>query len=343
MKPQSRVTIRDVAAAAGVSAMTVSNVINRRHSFVSERTRAIVLREIERLNYRVNVHGKNLRNRDARSLGFVHLASELSEAASDVVALLAALFRLRASPAFEMSVATVYESQLDDEALAPGAVADIHVVYPQLMAARAMQSLPLLLSRLSPVIVVGARKFSALAERQSAAIVPFDRADGAALLVDHLALRRARRLTYVSKLQDWRRETRLAALRAAVRRIRRPGTAFFEAVLARPGELTFPIVEALFARGADRPDAIVVDAEAMALDVIAAAEMHGLRVPGDVKVASFEVADPTDGWLTGLWQDSDAVALVIDRTASQIEAGQSGDGEADTTGSITLRIGRSTA
>ncbi|WP_461071652.1 LacI family DNA-binding transcriptional regulator [Streptomyces pseudoechinosporeus] len=52
-------TIRDVAKAAGVSAMTVSNVIND-HPNVRSATREKVLEAMARLDYRVNVAARNL-------------------------------------------------------------------------------------------------------------------------------------------------------------------------------------------------------------------------------------------------------------------------------------------
>ncbi|WP_299035688.1 LacI family DNA-binding transcriptional regulator [uncultured Pseudokineococcus sp.] len=52
--------MRDVAAAAGVSTMTVSNVLSGRRP-VSEETRAAVLGAVERLGYQVNVAARSLR------------------------------------------------------------------------------------------------------------------------------------------------------------------------------------------------------------------------------------------------------------------------------------------
>ena len=66
-----RVTIKDVAAAARVSPMTVSNVLNGKNQFVSERTRKIVEREIDRLNYRIQQHARSLRVSHRRSVGIV--------------------------------------------------------------------------------------------------------------------------------------------------------------------------------------------------------------------------------------------------------------------------------
>ena len=61
-------TIQDVAKAAGVSAMTVSNVIND-HPNVREATREKVLQAMARLDYRVNVAARNLRKGRTGTIG----------------------------------------------------------------------------------------------------------------------------------------------------------------------------------------------------------------------------------------------------------------------------------
>ena len=65
-----RVTLRDVAQAAGVSLKTASNVINGSGRMTDE-TRAKVESVIKDLDYRVNVAARNL-NRD--HTGFITLA-----------------------------------------------------------------------------------------------------------------------------------------------------------------------------------------------------------------------------------------------------------------------------
>ena len=62
------VTMSDVAKAAGVSAMTVSNVING-HPYVSDATRLKVTEAIDRLGYRVNVAARNLRSGSTGVIG----------------------------------------------------------------------------------------------------------------------------------------------------------------------------------------------------------------------------------------------------------------------------------
>ena len=62
-------TVRDVAKAAGVSPMTVSNVLNN-HPHVRPATRERVLKAIDDLGYRVNVAARNLRAGRTNTIGF---------------------------------------------------------------------------------------------------------------------------------------------------------------------------------------------------------------------------------------------------------------------------------
>ena len=66
-----RITLREVAAAAGVSAMTVSNVLLGRLGRVSADTRARIEREINRLGYRPHSAARGLRTAEWRSIGML--------------------------------------------------------------------------------------------------------------------------------------------------------------------------------------------------------------------------------------------------------------------------------
>lgn len=63
--------LKDVAAHAGVSIKTVSNVINRRHEEVGPQTRARVLAAVDELGYRPHAVAKDLRLRRTNTIGFV--------------------------------------------------------------------------------------------------------------------------------------------------------------------------------------------------------------------------------------------------------------------------------
>ena len=70
MRGRKRVTIRDVAAAAGVSHQTVSRVLNRRPD-VADETRARVWQVIEEMNYRPSAIARSLSQQRSLTLGIV--------------------------------------------------------------------------------------------------------------------------------------------------------------------------------------------------------------------------------------------------------------------------------
>ena len=68
-----KITIREVAEAAKVTMMTVSNVVNGRTSQMSKETREKVQAVIEQLDYRPNHAAKTLRTKSSLSIGMVIL------------------------------------------------------------------------------------------------------------------------------------------------------------------------------------------------------------------------------------------------------------------------------
>jgi LacI family transcriptional regulator len=70
VRSSSRVTIRDVAARAGVSVATVSKVINQRYG-VAEETNARVLAVIEELGYEASLVAQSLRNHRTNVIGIL--------------------------------------------------------------------------------------------------------------------------------------------------------------------------------------------------------------------------------------------------------------------------------
>ena len=67
---KEKATIRDVAAAAGVSVATVSYVLNGKKK-VSEQTRNEVLEVIRRLDYVPDLNARGLSKKDTRLIGVV--------------------------------------------------------------------------------------------------------------------------------------------------------------------------------------------------------------------------------------------------------------------------------
>src|SRR3569833_4147944 len=89
MQPSSRVTIRDVAARAGVSVATVSKVINERYG-VSAATRARGRAVIEELGYEASLVAQSLRNHRTNVIGILvadlePFSTELLKGAADAI------------------------------------------------------------------------------------------------------------------------------------------------------------------------------------------------------------------------------------------------------------------
>ena len=89
VEPGSRVTIRDVAARAGVSVATVSKVINNRYG-VASGTQARVQAVIEELGYEASLVAQSLRNQRTNVIGILvadlePVSTELLKGAADAI------------------------------------------------------------------------------------------------------------------------------------------------------------------------------------------------------------------------------------------------------------------
>lgn len=89
MEPSSRITIRDVAAAAGVSVATVSKVINGRYG-VSAATLARVQAVIDEMGYEASLVAQSLRNHRTNVIGLLvadlePFSTELLKGAADAI------------------------------------------------------------------------------------------------------------------------------------------------------------------------------------------------------------------------------------------------------------------
>ena len=89
MEPRTRITIRDVAARAGVSVATVSKVLNQRYGVAAD-TNARVQAVIEELGYEASLVAQSLRNHRTNVIGILvadlePFSTELLKGAADAI------------------------------------------------------------------------------------------------------------------------------------------------------------------------------------------------------------------------------------------------------------------
>ncbi|WP_426321626.1 LacI family DNA-binding transcriptional regulator [Microbacterium sp. E-13] len=269
----SRVGVRDVARAAGVSTQTVSRVINE-HPNIRPETRDRVLRAIADLGYRVNNAARTLGTRTTRTLGVIASDATLYGPAVGIAALEAA-----ARDAGRW-IATAYadgsaEASVRDAAdrLLGQGVDGLVVLAPH------ATTLPALVGA-HPGIVITALHTGPGADRQEA---------GAALAVAHLVGLGHRRIGRVAGPEEW-----LEAQSRERGMLRALADAGIEAAPCWTGDwsaasgaaLASPIAAAAAAPGG--PTAIAAANDQMALGLIAGLRGAGLDVPGDISIVGFD-------------------------------------------------------
>jgi LacI family transcriptional regulator len=276
MQPSSRVTIRDVAAHAGVSVATVSKVINERYG-VSAATLAKVRAVIDELGYEASLVAQSLRNHRTNVIGILvadlePFSTELLKGAADAI---------RGS-GFEL---VVYS--------AGGRTGDPHGWEKRY------------LSRLSGTLVDGAVLVTPAVSLEAVPGTPVvavdphtgpshlptidsDNLRGAQLATEHLLELGHRRIAFLAGRPD----LQSAELRKAgyLRALEAAGVPV-DAGLIRAGAYD-PEISAASAHdlltGPDRPTAVFAANDISAIATVGAARGLGLSVPDDLSVVGFD-------------------------------------------------------
>ncbi|MBZ9939406.1 LacI family transcriptional regulator [Mesorhizobium sp. BR1-1-16] len=280
-----RATIKDVAKAADVSAMTVSNVLNERLQFVSPATKKRVEREIERLGYRRQANARNLRVAEQRSIGMV-IVDESPAFLADFFTcqVVAGLANVLNGADFTLTVQGMHGDQLSSSmimrnfevagfcAMISGHDADRHAAIRQLVNL----DQPLIVFQ-EPIALPGA-DFCTIRQ---------DDCGGGRLIGDHLLARRVEDFLAIVPSQDW------PAIEMRVKGLR-------ESLAANGGAARLTVITAASESFADVQEAVARYLAANPLpgaivganDPIATAAMlylfdHGIRVPDEVRIVGF--------------------------------------------------------
>lgn len=286
-KLDSRWTSRDIAAAAGVSQATVSNVLNRPEVVATE-TRERVRRAMESMNFVINDSARTLRAGRSRTLGVVAL--DLSNpfwgevtrgvshaaAARDYSVLLASSGESRQG---EQKLLRLFEQHRVDGVL----VSSVDIDSPAITS----------LDRHGITVVL-------LDERDAAgrySSVSHDHAGGARMVAEHLLAEGHRRIGFISVSNDvwWARE-RFQGLRDAIlAEGLKPEAIITELKIATmTAEAAEPAMSELLARTPGLTAVVCVN-DMVALGALKRLRELELVVPHDISVVGFD-----DSYFSGL-------------------------------------------
>lgn len=305
--------IKDVAARAGVSLKTVTNVVHARPN-VSPETRERVQDAIDALGYRPSMAGRQLQSGRSHMLTLAVPRIDEPYLGALAHALIAA-----AEPRGYSVVMDETLGRLDREARAaegyPGHGMDGVIFSPIVLDPEAMAER----SRHTPMVLLGEPVAGGFAD-----YVAIDNVASAADLVDHLVAGGRRRFLFVGSAPD--RVISVGAVRhqAVVDRVRTHGleTPLHLAVSPFTRELGRSAVATLGER-LRTVDAIVCGSDLLALGAIRAVHEAGMKVPDDVAVAGWDNivdCDYVSPTLTSIAPDLKALAATaLDALIARIE------------------------
>jgi DNA-binding LacI/PurR family transcriptional regulator len=310
-----RVTIVDVARAAGTSVSSTS-VALRGEPGVSEETRRRIVRTADRLGYRPDQRARMLRERSSRLLGVTFAVSQTFHA--DVVE---CLYGAVADSGYDLvlSATTPARTELRAvESLLQDRCAALVLVSPE------MGNLDLAaVSRRVPAVLVGSELHA-----ESVDSVRADDPRGVRIAVDHLVALGHRDICYIdggaAAMGRTRREGYRQAMSAhglASRARLLQGDADEESGVAAATELL---------AGPSRPTAVLAYNDRTAFGLLLTLRMRGVDVPGEISVVGYDdtrLASLRGIELTSVSQDASALATATIRRAIARAEGQAGPAE----------------
>jgi LacI family transcriptional regulator len=281
-----RVTLSDVARAAGVSVMTVSNVINGKQAgVVGGETANRVQREVERLGYRPHPIARNLRLARSTTVGLaIVTADPLIMAAPFIATMVSGVAASLSQSGYNLITETVHPQRFGQaELLHHSGIAGFVAHLAGAPAERAEYQ-QLLLAMGLPIVFIQDR---ALATLRDCLIINQDDFKGGVMLAEHLIGCGARRLLYVRSAVDWpavmERERGIRSVLGGKR-----GVELGVVRVENEGiDSTQQILRAHFRKSGFVPDAIVCSNDHLAAAALKLIQAIGRQVPDDVNITGF--------------------------------------------------------
>lgn len=285
-RKSQRTTLTDVARAAAVSVMTVSNVV--RGKFVLPANKARVEEVIARLNYRPNLSARSLRTSEAHSMGIViadpdpaflidPFISRLVSGLSNYLSSIDYTLDIQGVVPERFASAGILRKDRNDALCAilcgPSALRAQHLEF---------------LRQLDQPVVIFQEVFKS--PSPNIALIRQDDLGGGKLIAELLLKQRARRLVFLRPALDWAAvEQRERGIRAGYSRA---GAGRDVTTIQAPSESfedTRNTVQKFLSRNI--PDAIVAATDSMGVAALKACESMGIEVPRQLIVTGFNGFD----------------------------------------------------
>ncbi|MEB3963196.1 LacI family transcriptional regulator [Streptomyces kunmingensis] len=309
--PDSRPTIKTVAARAGVGRTTVSRVVNG-SELVSEKAREAVLAAIAELGYVPNSVARGLVTRRTNAVALVIPESE-SRLGSEPYfsAVIRGVSAALADTRTQLQLMLVRDQAERDQLTQ--SVAERRVDGVLLVSVHEHDVLPSLLESAGlPTVLAGRRR-----EDDPLSYVCSDNRGGAAAAVRHLLDRGRRRIATVAGPQDMEvGRSRLHGCQEALVQAGIPARDHLVAVGDFTEEGAREAMRSLLERAPDL-DAVFAASDLMAAGILLELRAQGRRVPQDVSVVGFEdsyLARHTNPPLTTVRQPTEEIGGTIART-----------------------------
>jgi DNA-binding LacI/PurR family transcriptional regulator len=279
-----RATIKDVAQAAGVSAMTVSNVLNGRLQFVSAITKKRVEREIERLNYRRQANARNLRVAEQRSIGMIIVdESPFFLADQFTCQVVAGLANVLNHADYTLTLQGLRGDQLEDSNIMRSLEVGGFCAMISGPGPLRRDIVERLVALQQPVVVF---QESMPASWPDVCVIRQDDYGGGGLIADHLLARRAQSYLVIVPSEDWPAiEYRVQGLRDGLARDPSATVAIIQSESESFSDVQ--IAMAHYLETSSMPHAVFGTNDAIATAALLLLLDRGYRVPEDVKVVGF--------------------------------------------------------
>ncbi len=272
-----KITIKEVAARAGVSIATVSRVINN-SGVVHQQTRDAIMLAAKELQYVPNVSARNLSRSKTDTIGLL-LPDLHGEFFSEVIR---GVDQTAQQSRHHLIVSSSHNKKSEIEAalhLMRGRVDGMIIMSPQIDAHTLHANIP----RSMPVVLL-----NCFVEGNAFDSINIDNFSGAYAMVNHLIGHGHRRIAIIKGSQsNYDADQRLYGYRKAMLESGIAGDDLIEIAGDFTEEAGYAAAKEIIAL-ALRPTAIFASNDSMAIGAIGALREAGIKVPADIAVAGFD-------------------------------------------------------